>query len=685
MNERARGRGSAGSLTGSVLGRHMPVASVALLCAVGLSACGSPSPEAGLLDEADRLVRTAEAASAPDRSVALLEEARARLHRIAGFYRATPIGTALVERRPTDGPSLEEVDQALRAARVDACRTAPDYACLHYHALAAVGALEHWVPAMRGSFLFDIPYDGGLGYATIADALAHAGDVGGAAELENRIPPTLRNPILVSMVRAATGDPDGTAEVADSLYRAYRAEPRLLHRGRELWGAIALARATAGDWEAALAGWDRIRTEESAEQRGDVREPPTGPTRGLLGAYVLAQIGQAQARGGDRAGARHTLAASADDVIGRLGSGQRDMGRRILTTVAVVLLELGDTTVAEDVLVRAASAAEQGAHYLRISHLLQIAPAWAAIGRDDKAAETMARARAAGVETDSARAPPLWPVNEIRRQAEAGLSWLLIGDIGKARALRDSVLAADLPPQEADRVNRWEVASFLAALASSEAGAGNMEAAHRTAEGIDTAGASGLDRHHRRAHLAIASARAAGRADVGRIIEAHPGTLHPYHRAALWRESGRAHAEGGDTLAARRAFALAVDAAAMVEESPPGRRDEDWTHGPHQAVQDFLTDLCDASNCVMPTGPVARGWALRSIKCASQAAGVPVPIAGLRRAAVASDPPRYDPGTLTAQLAAVVMIERPCAEGWSPRGETLSLAAPAAPFLPPAG
>lgn len=658
-----------------------------MLCTAALPACGSPSPEAGLLAEAGKLARAAETASTPARRVALLEEARASLHRIAGFHRATAFGAALVERRPTDGPSLEEVDRALREARVDACRATPDYACLHHQALAAVGALEHWVPALGGSYLFNIPYDGGLGYTTIARALAHAGDVAGAAALENRIPSILRDPVLLSMVRAATGDPDGTAEVADSLRGEDQAEPLWLRRSRELWGAIALARAAAGDWDTALAATDKLRIEDSPEQQRNARGPPVGPSRGLLRAYVLAQVGQAQARGGDPDGARQTLAASADDIIGRLGSGQRDMGQRILTTVAMARRELGDTTAAEDLLLRAESAAEQGRDFLRVSHLLHIAPAWAAIGRLDKAAETVARARAAGVEADSARAPLSRPANEVERQAEAGLSWLLIGDIGAARALKDSILAADMPQREAEQVNRWEVASFLAALASSEAEAGNMEAARLTAAEIDTAAASGLGglrSYYRRAHLAIASAQVAGRADPGRIIERFPGTLRPYRQAALWRESGRVHAEAGETRAARRAFAQALDAAAMVEGPLPFRRDEPSPHGPYNAVQDFLTDLCDASNCALPTGPVTRGWALRSIKCASQAAGAPVPIAALRRAAVASDPPRYDPETLTAQLAAMVMIERPCAEAWSPRGDRLSLPSPAAPFSAPA-
>ena len=76
---------------------------------------------------------------------------------------------------------------------------------------------------------------------------------------------------------------------------------------------------------------------------------------------------------------------------------------------------------------------------------------------------------------------------------------------------------------------------------------------------------------------------------------------------------------------------------------------------------------------------------MRSIKCASQAAGVPVPIATLRRAALASDPPRYDPEALTKQLSAIVMIERQCPEAWSPRLEGLSLPIPAPLFSAPAG
>lgn len=62
-----------------------------------------------------------------------------------------------------------------------------------------------------------------------------------------------------------------------------------------------------------------------------------------------------------------------------------------------------------------------------------------------------------------------------------------------------------------------------------------------------------------------------------------------------------------------------------------------------------------------------------------------VHFAALRRAAVASDPPRYDPEALTGQLAAIVMIERRCPEAWSPRLEGLSLPIPAPPFSAPAG
>ena len=668
-------------------GRWSPCVPATLVLAAFM-ACSDPSPEAALLAGARKLVRSAEAEPSPLDRVPLLEDARANLHRIVGFHRSTAIASALVEGHEAGGLSLEAVERALREARMDVCRAAPNYRCLVDSAVAAVASEEYLVWALGRDNPFVPGYEGERGYGTIATALARAGDVQGALALLDRLIErgfgdsdrvrTLMG--HVAQVQAATGDPQGatqTAQPAFSIERRYRE-----HRPESLlWSAIAVAHAAAGDFDAAMEAIDSIWTEPVGLGAPQANRPLIGPRRGLLRSYALTQIGLARARSGGVADALTTLADAANDVIGRLGDAHHGMGRRILATAARTSLEAGDVATAEDMVARAHAATEQLADYLRPVHLVDVAWVWASIDRPDRAARALAAAHAAYRERDERPGRRQDPARVIEGMADIGKGWALVGDLAMARMLRDSVmeLVAEMNAETEYPRTLYGLSEFQAALVALESEADDLDAARRTATQIDS-----TTRHHRTAHHYIAAATVRNSPDPRRIIDALPGELHPYYEATLWREVASARADAGNLDAAREAFGEAIEAASRIEGPPPLRFPEQWTPGPYHDIEDFLAGLGNAGYGLWYYDSAhPRGWALRSIACAAQAAGLRLPPAALHRAATASDPARYDAASWTMQAVAVILLGRPCPDERSPSSDLITPHSPAPAFVPP--
>ena len=227
------------------------MAALATTCAVTVlfAGCGSGSEERrdkthdtlvdSLVAEARGLVAQAEATVEPATRLALLDSARTRLYRAMSFSETSRVASQLA-----DGAgllSVPEIDRALRHARMDICRAAPDYECLIDNAMEAARAT--------------VPEGRDLAFRSIALAQARLEDLDGALETARYIPgfdPTARSDdshdsytyyplfddprVVIVAMTARTGDPDAALEWAERLDVVTR-----------VWREIAAAFARRGD------------------------------------------------------------------------------------------------------------------------------------------------------------------------------------------------------------------------------------------------------------------------------------------------------------------------------------------------------------------------------------------------------------------------------------------------------
>lgn len=612
-------------------------------CVVVLAACaGVPREATTLRNEARELVRAAETTTDPAQRVPLLEDARARLHRIVGFHGSTDAGRQLLEGGPAEPLWLPNIERALVEARMDACRAAPDYGCLIETALLAAAAPEYMMGAATG-------------YPGIAVAQARIGDVAGAdATLERLADGGLPDADLVAesmrsriaVLQAALGQIDEAMQTAKHRHAA------------SVWAAVAIAQASAGDTRAALASADRIvgDTAEASEYEIEQR-------RGyLLLPLALTRIGVAQAESGVSEEASETLLRAAHSLEGVLTSGQNDIGTRLLRTIVSALTGMGDAESAEQVLLRARIAAEESEYSLvREGSLLGVASVWAAMGDSARAVEVLLQIESEAARTARDRGDSPWaPIQSYRNVV---LGWARIGEATRARQLADSLVTDAVLSGRASSAASW----LLADLARLLADVGDVEGAARTAERLDAVGTSGnrspvMVERSRVLAAVVSVIEARARAGDARAALASArevdGELHPHHAAQLLTTVAVALADAGEEESARAVFADAVEAAARVEFPS-------WPHaapetGPHDPVEDLLADIMDAGRGVWFNTYFLRGWALRGIKCTAKTAGLPIPLPVLRQAALNEVEERYDANNWMLRAIALDRVERPC-------------------------
>ena len=620
----------------------------ALACVVLLAACaGVPREATTLRNEALELVRAAETTADAARRVPLLEDARARLHRIVGFHGSTDAARQLLEGGPAEPLWLPNVERALVEARMDACRAAPDYGCLIENALLAAAAPEY----MMGD-LWTAP-----GYPGIAVAQARIGDVAGADATLGRlahgglpdadlIAESMRPRIAVS--RAAFGGIDEAMQTAEHRHAA------------SVWAAIAIAQARAGDTRAALASANRIVGDTAGASEYEIE----GRRGYLLLPLALTRIGVAQAESGVAEEASETLLRAARSLDGVLTSGQNDIGTRLLRAVASTLTGMGDAEAAEQVLLRARTAAEESEYSsVREGSLLGIASVWAAMGDSARAVEVLLQVESEAARTAQERGGSPWaPIQSYRNVI---LGWARIGEAARARELADSLVTDAVLSGRAASAASW----LLADLARLLAEAGDVESAARTAERLDAVDFSGnlsrvtlAEERSRALAAAVSVIEARARAGDARAAFASareiPGELHPHQAARMLTTVAAALADAGEEESARAVFADAVTAAARVEFPI-------WPYaapetGPYDPAEDFLADIMDAGRGVWFNTYFLRGWALRGVKCTAETAGLPIPLPVLRQAALNEEEPRHDANNWMLRAIALERVERPC-------------------------
>ena len=617
-------------------------------CVVLLAACaGVPREATTLRNEALELVRAAEATTDPAQRVPLLEDARARLHRIVGLHGSTDAARHLLEGGPAEPLWLPNVERALVEARMDACRAAPDYGCLIENALLASAAPEY----MMGDF------GTAPGYPWIAVAQARIGDVAGADATLGRladsghpdadlVAESMRPRIAV--LQAAFGQIDEAMQTAEHRHAA------------SVRAAIAIAQARAGDTEAALAAADRIVGDTAGASEYEIER-----RRGyLLLPLALTRIGVAQAESGVSEEASETLLRAARSLEGVLTSGQNDIGTRLLRAIVSTLTEMGDEDVAEQVLLRARTAAAESEYaFARELSLLGIASVRAAIGDSARAVEVLLEVESEAARTARERGDSPWaPIQSYRNVI---LGWARIGEAVRAHELVDSLVTdAALSGRVSSTASR-----LLADLARLLAEAGDVDGAARTAERLDAVGLGG-----NRSRVTVAEERSRALAARVSVIEARArggdaraalasareitGELHPHHTAQMLTTVAASLADAGEQESARTVFAEAVAAAARVEFP-------NWPYaapetGPHDPAEDFLADIMDAGRGFWLNTYLLRGWALRGIKCTAETAGLPIPLPVLRQAALNEEEKRYDANNWMLRAIALERVERPC-------------------------
>lgn len=171
------------------MARPVGVSVLATACFAGMglfAGCGSTGGERrqeaddnthdalvdSLVAEAESLVSQAEANADPAASLAPLDSARTLLYRAMSFSAASRAAADLADG--AGALTSAEIDRALRRARMDICRAAPDYRCL----------IDNAVEAARAT----VPEGRDLAFRTIALARARLGDVDGAIETAAHIP-----------------------------------------------------------------------------------------------------------------------------------------------------------------------------------------------------------------------------------------------------------------------------------------------------------------------------------------------------------------------------------------------------------------------------------------------------------------------------------------------------------------
>ena len=504
-----------------------------IACLVPLAACaGVPREVTTFRDEARELVRAAETATDPARRVLLLEDARARLHRVVGFHPSTDIATRLVAGGPAEPLWLPGIERALVEARMDTCRAAPDYSCLVENALAASAAPEYAMAGLDG------------GYPWIAVSQARVGDVRGAqATLRRLVDSGLPGADLVAesmrpriaLAQAAIGDVEGAMQTAER------------RQTGSAWAAIAIAQARTGDIDAALASADRIVPDTVGLTEGEMVR---------IGGYVLlplalTRIGAAQLEAGAHEEAAETLLRAARSLEGRLTSGRNDIGTRLLRTIVSTLAEMDDVTAARQILSRAQTAAEESEYsFLRGPWLVGVASAWAAIGDTASAVEVLIQVQSAAArEAQDRRDSPFASIQSYRNVI---LGWARIGEVARAHELTDSIVPDEVLSGRAASTASW----VLSDLAELLAGIGDVEGAARIVERVDAVDMSGnrsrvaVVEQRARAHLAEVSAieaRArAGDAEAAlRSAREILGELHPLPRRGDAWNGGDSPGSGG--------------------------------------------------------------------------------------------------------------------------------------------
>ena len=170
-----------------------------------------------LLAEAAALAARAEAEPEPAAKVAPLDSARTLLYQAMSFYRSSDAAAVVAAGRRAGVPQAGEINRALRRARMDACRAAPDYACVMDNALEAARAT--------------VPEGRDLAYRAVALAQARLGDLQGALATASHVPgfdpgdgrdyvlyprfDDLR--VVVAAMQARTGDPASALATAERL------------------------------------------------------------------------------------------------------------------------------------------------------------------------------------------------------------------------------------------------------------------------------------------------------------------------------------------------------------------------------------------------------------------------------------------------------------------------------------
>ena len=299
-----------------------------------------------LLAEAAALAARSEAAPEPAAKVAPLDSARTLLYQAMSYYRSSDAAMAVADGRRAAVLQAGDIDRALRRARMDACRAAPDYACVMDNALEAARAT--------------VPEGRDLAYRTVALAQARLGDVQGALATASHVPgfdpgdgrdyvqyprfDDLR--VVVAAMQARTGDPTSALATADRLdvfgsvwreiVQAFRRQgdetraARIVARRESEVADIAddLTRARAYV-DTGIEWADMGQGELGAEALARAQAVAADADAPELRASALVEVATAWARAGDAARAKATVAQALSLLEAAGAPGQREPARRV--------------------------------------------------------------------------------------------------------------------------------------------------------------------------------------------------------------------------------------------------------------------------------------------------------------------------------------------------------------------
>lgn len=637
-----------------------------LAVAGGCHADGEDADE--LFARTEVLLQAADTTSDAADRVVLLERARTLLYRIMGAEEASDAAAALADGRTVGGLSLRRVEGALRTARMDVALTNPGYARLIENALVAAAAAH--------------PSEQDRAYETIALAQARLGDIEGAlATARNisdqarwragRFPSLSRSdpPVVLASLQARAGDLEG----------ALRTPEELGVSADDVWAELAFARAVTGDVEGAGAMMSRL---EASASRGG------GSIDGIL---RLLDITRAWSAIGDAERAAEVLEQARRNAVAYVRPSDP------LARIAAAWAALGRPERAGEVMLRALALAEQPQWLGSDGSLGNVAAGLVEIG-EIEAARSIADFISGVGRSAGPRRSEVSEALEHRKVLEAIA--LALSDRGETRAA-----LASLPPSQYE-------APFLRMMAARRAEAGDIGGALAVVarlgigdlEDIDP---WDLDFEGVVVQVALAEARADGgdaetaRDRLGAITRGLESDESPYRyildgvtdyaQATLWQGIGSAWAALGDRAAARAAFEAAARTASglgMTFPLPPGlaraERGERWpdtdlfgTFGSDEPFDQAMSDALGddwwpagadyvISQRSLPFLTYVRGFTLRQIACAANAAGLPIPVDTLREAAIAEADDYWADGSgrsaesWVVRAVAVALVERSC-------------------------